>query len=113
MLQSTRTTNVLLAVIALSLVTIAVRPYMQPAPVQAQAQTANADPLFVEPGSSLIRMPSGGQVPGKVITNLRTGNVWGFATGGGDGYPMSPVDGKPGTAHAVLLGRYELAEIGK
>ncbi len=111
MLQSTRTTNVLLTVIAVSLAAIAARPYVQPAPVQAQ--TANADPLFVEPGSSLIRMPSGGQVPGKVITNLRTGNVWGFATGGGDGYPMSPVDGKPGTAHAVLLGRYELAEIGK
>jgi hypothetical protein len=112
MLQSTRTTNALLTVIAVALVAIAVRPYVQPVPVQAQSGT-NVDPLFVEPGSSLMRIPSGGQVPGKIITNLRTGNVWGFATGGGDGYPMSPVDGKPGTAHAVLLGRYELAEIGK
>jgi hypothetical protein len=112
MLQSTRTTNVLLAVIAVSLAAIAVRPYVQPVAVQAQSG-ANVDPLFVEPGTSLIHIPSGGQIPGKVITNLRTGAVWGFPTGSGDGYPASAIDSKPETVHPVLLGRYELGDIGK
>ena len=112
MLKSTRTTNVLLTVIAVSLAAIAVRPYLQPAAVQAQSG-ANVDPLFVEPGTVMVRMPSGGQVPGKAITNLRTGTIWGFPTGTGDGYPMSPVDSKPEAVHPVLLGHYELGEIGK
>ena len=112
MLQGNRVTNGLLALIALSLAAIAVRPYVQPAAVEAQSG-GNADPLFVEPGTVLMRAPGGGQIPGKVITNLRTGNIWGFPTGAGDGYPMSAVDSKQESVHAVLLGHYELGEIGK
>jgi hypothetical protein len=112
MLDGKRTTNVLLLAIAVALIAIAARPYVQPPTVQAQAG-ANVDPLFVEPGTVLMRAPGGGQIPGKVITNLRTGKIWGFPTGTGDGYPMSPIDSAPENVHAVLLGRYELGEIGK
>lgn len=117
MLPSNRTTNTLLALIAAALVVLAARPYLQPAPVAAQSASValpgNADPIYVEPGVFMLRQPEGGQVLGKVTVNLRTGNVWGFPTGGPDPYPMSLMDSKPQVAHAIPLGRFALGEIGK
>lgn len=114
MLQSTRTTNTLLAVIAIALTAIAVRPYVHPAPVAAQAVpiglSGNADPIYVEPGVFMLRQPQGGQVLGRVTVNLRTGNVWGFPTGSPDPYPVSPMDSKPQVSHAIPLGRFALSE---
>jgi hypothetical protein len=110
--RANKTTNGLLAVIAVSLVALAVKPYLQPAPVEAQV--ANPDPIYVEPGVYMLRIPNGGgQVLGKVATNLRTGTVWGFPTGGSDPYPVSPLDGKPQVSHPIPLGRYALGEVGK
>jgi hypothetical protein len=111
MLQSNRTKNTLLAVIAAALMLIALRPYVQPQPVAAQS--GNADPIYVEPGVFMLRQPEGGQVLGKVTVNLRTGNVWGFPTGGPDPYPMSLMDSKPQVSHAIPLGRFSIGEVGK
>jgi hypothetical protein len=108
MLQSNRTTNTLLAVIAVALTVIAVRPYMQPTPVAAQ--TGNSDPLFVEPGVFMLRVPNGGQVLGKVVTNLRTGGISGFPTGGPDPYPVSLSDSKPQVSRPIQLGRFALGD---
>jgi len=109
MMQGTRVTNMLLALIAVALVGIAVRPYVQPMPVQAQA--ANLDPLYVEPGVYMLRFPNGnGQVMGKVVTDLRTGAIWGFPTGTTDPYPVSPLDGKPVVSRPIPLGRFSLGE---
>jgi hypothetical protein len=108
MLQSNRTTNTLLALIAVALTANAVRPYVLPTPVAAQ--TSNADPIYVEPGVFMLRQPEGGQVLGKVTINLRTGNVWGFPTGSPDPYPMSQMDSKPQVSHAIPLGRFSLGE---
>jgi len=110
--RGNRMTNGLLAVIAVSLTAIAARPYLQPTPVEAQV--ANPDPIYVEPGVYMLRIPNGGgQVLGKVATNLRTGSVWGFPTGSSDPYPVSPLDGKPQVSHPIALGRFAVGETAK
>ncbi|SEC64289.1 hypothetical protein [Terriglobus roseus] len=111
MFKSTQLTNALLALIAVALIAIAIRPYLSPVPVVAQS--GNADPIYVEPGVFMLRQPEGGQVLGKVTVNLRTGSVWGFPTGSPDPYPMSQMDSKPQVSHAIPMGRFALGEVGK
>ena len=107
-MSNSRFTHVLLSVITVALTIIAVRPYLQLQPVQAQA--SSNDPIYVEPGVFMLRIPEGGQVLGRVAINLRTGNVWGFPTSSSDPYPTSPLDGKPQVSHAVALGKFALSE---
>lgn len=106
-----RLTHILLGVIGFALLAIAIRPYIAPASVEAQA--ASGDPVFIEPGVYTLHTPNGGQVSGKVVTNLRTGNVYGFPTPNADPYPVSPIDATPQTSHAIPLGRYALNEINR
>ena len=107
-MDSNRTQNLLLSVIAVALCVIAVRPYVSPSPVQAQM--VNTDPVYVEPGVTLLRIPGGGQILGKVVTNLRTGNIYGFPTNSGDPYPTSPIDSKIQTSHGFLVGHFTLGD---
>jgi len=73
-------TNTLLTIIAVALTTIAIHPYLQPAP--ARAEGLSARPLYIEPGVQMLRKPDGStQVYGKVVVDLRTGKIWGFPTG--------------------------------
>jgi hypothetical protein len=103
-------THVLLAIIAVALVVIAIRPYVQPAP--AEAQSLPTHPFYIEPGAQMLRQPEGAtQIYGKVIIDLRTGNVWGFPTGTLDAYPSNPIEGKPVTSHPFLLGKYAFEDI--
>jgi hypothetical protein len=109
-------TKTLLAVIALALTAIAIRPYFQPAPAQAESQLAHA--FYVEPGVQMLRIYDGngqvsGQVYGKLVVDMRNGNIWGFPTGGLDAYPSNALGGKPVTAHAIALGRYAFEDTDK
>ena len=97
----------LLAVIAIALVVIAARPYIQPQPVQAQMA---GDGFWFEPGVFMLRQPNDGPVLGKVAIDLKTGNVWGFPTGTNDPYPESPIDAKPQIFHPIPLGKFALSE---
>jgi hypothetical protein len=73
-------TNVLLLVIAVALIAIAVRPYIDPAP--ARAQTTSAHPFDIEPGVQMLRAPDGSaQVYGKVVVDLRDGKDLGLPDG--------------------------------
>ncbi|SDF07645.1 hypothetical protein [Terriglobus roseus] len=108
-MPTNRTTNVLLGLIAGALMVLAARPYIAPTSVHADADSA--DPIYVEPGVHMIRIAKGGgQVLGKVMVNLRTGNVYGFPTTTSDPYPASPLDNKPQVSHAIPLGRFALEE---
>lgn len=70
-----RSTKLLLLIIAVSLTALASRPYVHPAPVQAQSSGL----FYVEPGVVMLRAPDGSQqVAGKVMIDMRNGNVWGF-----------------------------------
>ena len=99
----------LLLVIAVSVAGIAVRPYV--APPVAQAQASDGLPFYVEPGTSMLRSPDGSrQVLGKVMIDLRNGNIWGFPTLSQDPYPAAGAETKAPTSHPFLLGKFALAD---
>jgi hypothetical protein len=103
------TTNILLLVIAIALVTIALGPLVRPHPAEAQVM---ADyPLYFEPGVFLLRAPDGtSQIYGKMAIDLRTGKIWGFPTYGQQPYPVDITTTKPITSKPILLGRFALED---
>jgi hypothetical protein len=102
----------LLLVIALLLGVIAVRPYMAPPAVSAQSF---APPIFfVEPGVTMLRAPDGSQqVLGKVVIDMRNGNVWGFPTLSHEPYPIAGPSSNVPTSHPFLLGKFSLSDMEK
>ena len=105
-------TNSFLLVIAIALSAIAVRPYLDPAP--AEAQSASPHAFYIEPGVQMLRYPDGsGQVYGKMVVDLRTGKIWGFPTGTPDPYPSSPIDSKPSVSRPFVLGKFAFEETDK
>lgn len=107
-----RCTKSLLLAVALLLGVIALRPYVAPTTVHADSGPGYA--VFVEPGISMLRASDGSQqVLGKVVVDLRNGNIWGFPTMTQDPYPAAGANTKPQTSHPFLLGRYALADMDK
>ncbi len=73
--------------IALCLAWITFRPLTQPTPVKAES--ANAYPFYIEPGSHLLRARDGTrQVYGWVVVDIRNGKIWGFPTMQQEVYPV-------------------------
>jgi hypothetical protein len=98
-------TNVLLLTIAILLLAIALRPFYTPQPVAAQS--ADAYPFYLEPGTYMLRAPDGStQTYGKVVIDLRNGKIWGFPTLGPQPFPVNMVDNKAQTTHPFALGRF-------
>ena len=105
------TTNILLAVIALLLFAIVIRPIKSPEPVQAQASSSS---LFIEPGVHMLRAPDNRrQVLGKVVVDLRSGRIWGFPTNGPQPYPMNTVTSRIEVSRPFEIGRFALDEINR
>jgi hypothetical protein len=105
-------TVALLFIIAVALVTIAVRPIL--APRAAEAQSNAIYPFYIEPGSELLRAPDGSQqVYGKVVVDMRTGKIWGFPTLAPQSYPANQLQNKPPTSRPFELGRFAFEDIGK
>jgi hypothetical protein len=105
-------TNFLLLLIAVALVAIAVKPYVTPQ--VAQAQSGLPYPIYIEPGTQMLRAPDGSkQVYGRVMIDMRTGKVWGFPTGSTDTYPTNAMDSKPQVSHPFALGRFAFEDIEK
>lgn len=102
----------LLFIIAVALVTIAVQPLFAPPPAKAQT---NLYPLYIEPGSELLRAPDGStQVYGKVVIDMTSGKVWGFPTLAPQSYPSANLqNNKPPVSRPFLLGRFAFEDIGK
>jgi len=99
-----------LLAIALLLGVIAARPYV--APPTVSAQSAEPAPLFVEPGTTMLRAPDGTrQVLGKVVIDMRNGNVWGFPTLSHEPYPAASPSSNSPTSHPFLLGKFALSDI--
>jgi hypothetical protein len=106
-------TNFLLLLIAVALIAIAMRPYINPVPA-AQAQTAPAYPFYIEPGVQMLLAPNGGgQVYGKVVVDLRNGKIWGFPTGSLSPYPSYPADNKPAVSRPFALGKFAFEDTDK
>jgi hypothetical protein len=102
-------TNILLSIIALLLFAIAIRPFRNPEPVQAQSSSSN---LFIEPGTHMLRAPDNRrQAIGKVVVDMRTGRVWGFPTNGPQPYPKNTVTSRIEVSHPFEIGRFAFEEM--
>jgi len=100
----TARTDLLLLTIAIALLAIALRPYIAPAPVRAEATPY---PFYIEPGTQMLRAPDGSkQVYGRVVIDMRSGKVWGFPTYTADVYPVNTAEPKPATSRPFVLGKF-------
>src|SRR5690349_4470181 len=99
-----------LTVIAAFLGIIALRPAAQPRVVSAAAPDYPS--FYVEPGVTVIRNPNGvEQVQGKVMIDLRTGNIWGFPTLSGAPYPVNPMRPEPPVSTPIYLGKFDFSKV--
>jgi hypothetical protein len=100
----------LLCAIAASLAAIALHPYVAPSPVFAESSAAY--PFYVEPGATMLRAPDGKrQVMGKVMIDMRTGDVWGFPTSTQAPYPIDEMKIMSPISHPFLLGKFAFADV--
>ena len=107
-MNTLKTTNLLLAAIALLLLALVLRPVRTPEPVLAQSADTN---YFFEPGTFLVRAPDNSQqVYSKVVVDLSNGRVWAFPTLTPAPYPSDPVYSKPQTSHPFEVGRFALED---
>ena len=103
-MSNERYRNVMLTLATVLLLILALRSSVT---VQAQAGGGN---WYVEPRTVLVTAPDGlGQVQGKVMIDLRTGDVWGFPTKSMLPYPVDPLRREPPIAKPIYLGRFDLA----
>ncbi len=98
--------KILLLIIAIFLGIIALRPLFAPQAVHAQG--ADGYPFFIEPGYSTLRAPDGSrQVTGKVVVDLRNGDIWGFPTLTASPYPIDTTVSTPPTSRPMYLGKFD------
>jgi hypothetical protein len=101
----------LLLIIAIALVAIAIQPVLAPHAAEAQSTVY---PLYIEPGSELLRAPDGSkQVYGKVMVDMSTGKIWGFPTLAPQSYPTAGVQNKLPTSRPFELGRFAFEDTAK
>lgn len=100
----------LLLIIAIALVAIAIQPVLAPHAAEAQSTTY---PLYIEPGSDLLRAPDSSQVYGKVMVDMRTGKIWGFPTLAPQSYPTAGMQNKLPTSRPFELGRFAFEDTAK
>lgn len=99
------TRNVLLTVIAILLAGLLLRPALQPPAVQAVSDRSY---LYLEPGVTTIRPVEGlGQTQGKVMIDLRTGDVWGFPTESFAPYPALSGNHETPVSKPIYMGRFD------
>jgi hypothetical protein len=106
-------TQAVLVLIALFLGTIVVLQFV--APTVAKAQSPDVYLFYIEPGTRMLRAPDNGrQVLGKVVVDLRNGNIWGFPTLTQEPYPIDATGNtKAPTSHPFLLGKFDFAATNK
>ena len=111
-MKSLSTTNALLFLIASALIVIAIRPLRMPH--AAQAESAAPYPVYIEPGTLMLRSPDGTQqVYGRMVVDLQTGKVWGFPTLTSSPYPVDISSTKPPVSHPFLLGTFAFGDMEK
>jgi hypothetical protein len=100
--------KLILLMIVFFLAALVFRPVVQPAPVQAQ--TVDSRCLYVEPGYTMLRKPDGsGQMYGKVMIDMRTGDIWGSPTLVEGPYPVDLAKSEPPKSHPMYLGQFVIS----
>jgi hypothetical protein len=104
-----RFVKLLLSMIVGLLGTLVLRPFFQPAPVEAQSVDGRS--FYVEPGYTMLRKPDGsGQMYGKMMIDMRTGDIWGFPTLVEGPYPVDPGKSEPPRSRPIYLGKFVLSD---
>jgi hypothetical protein len=104
-------TKVTLTAIAVFLGVLALHPLAAPQPVSAQSGGDSPD-LYIEPGTTVIRKPDGSaQMQGKVVIDLRTGDVWGFPTIDRVPYPVDWTKSTPPVSPPMYLGKFDFSKM--
>ena len=102
-------TKTLLALIAIFLGIIAVGPFVRPAPVHADSDYSY---LYVEPRTTLLRQPDGSrQLEGKMVIDMRNGDIWGFPTLSSTPYPVDTMNTVPPVVSPMYLGRFDFSKM--
>lgn len=104
-----RLTKALLVVIAILLGALVFRPLIHPAPVRAQVEEGY--PFYVEPGYTMLRKPDGtAQMYGKVVIDMRSGDIWGFPTLTQGPYPVDTAKATPPKSYPMYLGKFMFSD---
>ena len=100
----------ILTLIAFLLAILAVRPLTHPQVAQAQSDYSY---IYVEPGTTTLRNPDGSQqLQGKMVVDLRNGNIWGFPTESSLPYPTTNVmRAEPPVSTPMYLGKFDLSKM--
>ena len=102
-------TKAVLTAIAMLLAALVVR-----SPRTVQAQGNHAYDIFIEPGYTSLHKPDGTmQVPGKVVVDRLTGDIWGFPTLTGSEYPVDTTSSKPPVSTPIYLGKFDFSAMHK
>lgn len=110
-MRHSRYTDPILTVIAILLAVLAFRPLDSPS--VAGAQPGQDFPcLYVEPGTTVLRKPDGtAQSYGKIIIDLRSGDLWGFPTLEGVPYPVDRTKRAPPVSEPMYLGKFDFSKM--
>ena len=102
--------KLLLLVIAILLAVVTFRPVVHPAPVLAQ--NGSPYPFHIEQGTISLRKADGTTTWGKIVVDMRNGDVWGFPVKAQNTpYPIfGPGDGSK-VSHPMFLGRMAFEEV--
>jgi hypothetical protein len=102
-------TKSILTVIAGLLAILALRPLATP--TRAQAQNSQPD-VYIEPGFTSLRKPDGtAQLPGKLVVDRRTGDIWGFPTFMDSPYPIINTSTDPPVSKPIYLGKFDFSRM--
>jgi hypothetical protein len=83
-------------------------------PLAVQAQENHGYDIYIEPGYTSLHKPDGTmQVPGKMVVDRLTGDVWGFPTLTGGEYPVDPTSSKPPVSTPIYLGKFDFSAMRK
>jgi hypothetical protein len=97
-----------LTAIALLLAVIAFRHE----PPVAAAASADYSHLYIEPRTTMLRKPDGtAQLQGRVVINLKTGEIWGFPTLSSAPYPVDPTRSEPPVSSPMYLGKFDFSKM--
>jgi hypothetical protein len=100
----------MLTTIAVLLGIIVFRPAIHPAPVMAQGD--NPYPFHIEPGTVSLRKADGTTTWGKVVVDMRNGDVWGFPMKAQNTpYPVYGPGDTSKVSHPLYLGRMAFEEV--
>ena len=101
-----------LVLIAILLAVVAFRPIAHPAPVLAQ--NGSPYPFHLEQGTVSLRKPDGSTTWGKVVVDMRNGDVWGFPMKAQNTpYPVYGPGDTSKVSHPMYLGRMAFDEVGR